>query len=727
MKAKLLKTTSRFFIVALLVAFLFPLSGCGGDQVSGGVIPTPASSPSPYAKTTLEGPWSGYEEGASSQWNAMFEEATRTFKFGNSTGTEWYKGTYTVDAGTTPRRMELSVGDSSNSWYIGKISYGIYKIENNTLSLAFFNPGVSARPASFTAFNVSGLVQRLFVLTPYLGGTPSPAPAPTPDSNVRIPTPMGFNALPADIINGTLNISLDSSISASEAYLFLVYHSANPSESGHPVSLAGSFFSEFLKGGKAGRPLTACKPKKADILSDPYSLYLRKHLEITKKNYEVAADLLARGIRPRPLTASELKAKGVELVKGKPKTNYLGHRRTFWIDFSQTAGIFLNRLCTCHALGEHCYVYVDDAAGDGDAAYYRDMNGFSRAMADYFDTTIYPLVHQRMGSEWNPGIDGDPRVYIVLSANFDNAYFQPTDEFPQDELPPGFYSNEAEIVYIDPRLFLEQSVQYVDDRIEFLEAVCGHEFSHLARFNQKYVESYGGVRQDLERGQATQDQEYSVGEGNSIFTENILLGRSITNNFPDLNKMRAQPLERYLRIPERCPLTSFVFNATYNGYIGIYETGFLSVQYLYERLGYEAVARLNQADGRTGLAALRGAAADQPYELYFDEMALALILSGRTADPLYNFNGADLTGGTDYNGTRLHQAWSALSNIDDYNQGFDVGQLINFPLPEISLIEWAPMFFRFFNMSGKSLVINITGLVPSAAGSGSVKAYFFYR
>ncbi|MFH0801411.1 MAG: hypothetical protein V2A78_03370 [bacterium] len=727
MNAGLSKTTGRFFIFVLLLAFLFPLSGCGGDQVSGGALPSPASSSSPWVKTTLEGPWNGYEEGASSQWNAAFGEAARTFKFGNSTGTEWYKGTYSVDTGTTPRRIELSVEDSSDSWYIGKISYGIYKIENNTLSLAFFNPGVSARPASFTAFNVSGLVQRLFVLTPYLGGTPSPAPVPTPDPNVQIPTPMGFNALPADITGGTLDISLDSSIQATEACLLLVYHSANPSYNGNLVPLAGSFFSGFIKSGKAGRPVTYCKPKKVDSLSDPYSLYLRNNLKSMQKNYELAATLLDKGIRPRPLTASELKARGALDKKGRVKTNYVGHKRTFWIDFSQTAGFYLNRLCTCHALGEHCYVYVDDSPTDGDAIYYRDMDGFARAMAAYFDTTIYPLVHQKIGSEWNPGIDGDPRVYIVLSANFDNAYFQPTDEYPQDELPPGYYSNYAEIVYIDPRLLLDESVKYVDDRLEFLEAVCGHEFAHLARFNQKYVESYAGVRQNLESGQATQDQEYSVGEGTSIFTENVLLGRSISNNFPPAASMRAQGLERYLRIPERCPLTSYAFNANYNNYLGIYETGFLNAQYAYERMGYDALARLNQADGRTGLASLRGAAADQPFELYFDELALTLLLSGRTQDPLYNFGGADLTGRTDYGGTRLHQAWSALTNIDDYNQGFDVGQLLNYPLPQIYLVEWAPMYFRFFNMGGKSLNIHITGLVPNAAGSGNVKAYFFYR
>lgn len=718
-----LRTVGRFFISVLLLACLFPLGGCGVGTVTGSAppsLPTPSGT-SPWLKTTLDGTWSGYEENSSLRWSMTFSEQARTFYFVDVAGTEWYRGTYTFDAGKIPVEIELSVADCSNSWYVGKISHGIYKIENNRLSLAFYNPGDASRPASFAAFSVRELTQRLFLMTPYISGTPAPAPVFTPDPNVQIPTPADFNALSANIVDGNLDISLASSTAATEAYLFLVYHSANPSEGGNPVTMNGAFSSEFRKAGKAGRPITAYRREKIASISDPAQDCLRKHLEIMRMGDQVMASLLAKGIRPRPLTASELKARGALDKKGRVKTNYVGQQKSFWI-INYTG--YALRFCTCQAMGEHCYVYVDN----NDDQNYKDIKVFTQSLASYFDTTIYPAVHQRIGSEWNPGIDGDSRVFIVLSATFNNAYFTQVDEVPQSEIPEGMHSNEAEIVYIDPRLRLEQSVQYVDDRLEFLEAVCGHEFTHLVRFNTKYVESYGGIPIEREDFISRWDQEVSVNEGCAIFTENVILGRGITNNYPGMNIMRAQNLEIYLEIPDWCLLTSYTFNITYNDWIGIYEMGFLIVQYLYEKLGDDAVARLNQADGRTGLASLRAAAGgDQSFEYFFDEQALSLLLAGRTSDPLYNFSGVDLTGATDYGGIHLHPAWSALTNLGYYSQGIDVGQLTNYPMPELDLMEWSPTFVRFFNLSGKGLNIHITGLVPPASGGGSVKAYFFYR
>jgi hypothetical protein len=719
MGLKLPDIITRFIVCSLLVIFSFQLTGCGGGTVTGGAIPSSGSSGgSTWEKTTLDGGWNGYEEGASSRWSGTFQESGRTFYFVSSTGAEWFRGTYSENSGAYPRELDLLVEDSSNSWYIGKTSYAIFKIENNTLSMAFFNPGVAARPSSFTAFSVRDFTQRLFVMKPIVEGTPAPAPVPTPDPNVRIPTPSDFNEITAEIKDGNLAISLPAS-SSTEAYLLLIYHSENPSESGNPVTIGGSFSSEFRKSGKPGNPLEVKNPVE-DHASPGYSnTSFRRHLELMRKSYDVMCSLFSKGIYPRPLTRQELKARGALDVQGKVKTNYVGQQRGFWIiDYND----YILRMCTCQAMGDHCYVYVDNA----DGKYYKDMKGFARSMASYFDATIYPLVHQRLGSEWNPGIDQDPRIFIVLSATFDNAYFTQVDEFPQSEIPEGMHSNEAEAVYIDPSLRLDPSIPYVDGNLEFLEAVCGHEFTHLVRFNTKFVESYGGIPIDRESFISRRDQEISVNEGCAIFTENIILGRGISNNFP-LGNLRAQNLESYLNYPERCPMSSSSFNMDWNEWIGIYETGFLVVQYMYEKMGYDSTARLNQADGRTGIASLRAAAGNHSFEYFYDAQALALILSGRTADPFYTFGGADLSGATDYSGTRLHQAWTILSNIDDYYRGIDVSQLLNIPLPRLDLIEWAPMYFRFFNMGGKSLNINISGLVPSSAGGGSVKAYFFYR
>ena len=97
---------------------------------------------------------------------------------------------------------------------------------------------------------------------------------------------------------------------------------------------------------------------------------------------------------------------------------------------------FVLRLVTPHA-----YWFVEDgvAAAQGDI----------EKSAALFEDAIYPRITGVFGREWTPGIDGDPRLYI-LNADLARVggYFSPDDEYPQAIRP---VSNEIEAVYMNAR------------------------------------------------------------------------------------------------------------------------------------------------------------------------------------------------------------------------------------------------------------------------------------
>jgi len=155
---------------------------------------------------------------------------------------------------------------------------------------------------------------------------------------------------------------------------------------------------------------------------------------------------------------------------------------------------------------------------------------------------------------------------------------------------------------------------------------------------------------------------------------------------------------------------------------GISNGNFLN---LYEKYGYDAISKLNQADGKLGIDSFYAATGSRTdFETAFDKQALSLLLGGKVSDTIYTINGVELSGGTNYGGTMLHNAWSAFTSSGDYDRGIDISKL-NTGTGNSNLYEWSPLYFKFFNMSG-SLNINITGL-KTGTGGGDIKAYFIYK
>jgi len=544
--------------------------------------------------------------------------------------------------------------------------------------------------------------------TAVIPSNPVVAPTTAPSSST-IPVPAGYQSLPLTISGGDLNISWNNSSSAQEAFLILIYHSLAPSDTANPLSISCTFDNPARS--SRGTTVSCMNRNNRNLRasSNPYKDYYINHLNKLKRDFEFLKTMLYRGKYPRELTSSELRVKGKIDRSGRFISSAIGDTKDFTVYYSSYSN--QKKTCECYAVGEHCYVYIDK---ENISTCFSNPSSYASSLAGYFDGTIYPLVHQYIGTEWSPGIDGDGHVYIVMVPGLDNAYFSFTDEYKQSDLPSGEVSNEAEVLYIDPMLFSSSS-EKADSKIALIQSVTGHEFTHMVRFNMKFVGS-GTKPVDFNTMASYFSTELSLHEGTSQFTENILLRRGISDNYTSIAAMRASGIEYYLDMAEFCSLTSAQFNYDMTGGGGIYEMGFFILQYLYEKKGYDSVTKLNKADGKMGLDSLYEAAGGRTeFENIFDKQSLSLLLSGRISDGNYSFQGVDLSGTTAYGSIRLHNVWSAFTNSGDYSKGIDITSLASDSVTT-NLYEWSPMFMKFYNLNG-SLTLN----------GGDIKAYFIYK
>ncbi|OHA68454.1 MAG: hypothetical protein A3A27_01535 [Candidatus Wildermuthbacteria bacterium RIFCSPLOWO2_01_FULL_47_18] len=95
-------------------------------------------------------------------------------------------------------------------------------------------------------------------------------------------------------------------------------------------------------------------------------------------------------------------------------------------------------------------------------------------LAGEFERTIYPTLTSTFGPEWSPGVDGDPKITILVHRMKKGAggYFREVDEHLKLEFPD---SNEKEMLYL--------ASDFVNTSLA--KAALAHEFTHLITYNQK--------------------------------------------------------------------------------------------------------------------------------------------------------------------------------------------------------------------------------------------------
>jgi immune inhibitor A len=110
----------------------------------------------------------------------------------------------------------------------------------------------------------------------------------------------------------------------------------------------------------------------------------------------------------------------------------------------------------------HAYLWVEEGRTVDPA----DL----RAAAEIFEQRTYPTVREFFGSEWTPGVDCDPHLFILHAGGLGGVagYYASKDEFPRAVRTD---SNEAEMFYIN--------LDSVSVNSDFYHGVLAHEFQHM--------------------------------------------------------------------------------------------------------------------------------------------------------------------------------------------------------------------------------------------------------
>jgi hypothetical protein len=93
------------------------------------------------------------------------------------------------------------------------------------------------------------------------------------------------------------------------------------------------------------------------------------------------------------------------------------------------------------------------------------------ALITEFDGRIYPLTRELLGAEWNPGVDRDPRIVLLLTPMIEGTfgYARP---FIDETRAEG--SNEAEMVYVNARTLSSPRTK-AELAASFAELIAYHE------------------------------------------------------------------------------------------------------------------------------------------------------------------------------------------------------------------------------------------------------------
>ena len=143
----------------------------------------------------------------------------------------------------------------------------------------------------------------------------------------------------------------------------------------------------------------------------------------------------------------------------------VGRRDSFFV-LDQRGNRYVPREAELRLVSERAYWYVEV----GQDVRPEDLE----RSATQFDTVTYPTVHRHFGTEWSPGIDGDPRISVFLgTVPGVGAYFSNWDEYPRTVFP---YSNEREMVHVN--------LGGTRPGTSGFDGTLAHEFQHMVHWNQ---------------------------------------------------------------------------------------------------------------------------------------------------------------------------------------------------------------------------------------------------
>jgi hypothetical protein len=146
----------------------------------------------------------------------------------------------------------------------------------------------------------------------------------------------------------------------------------------------------------------------------------------------------------------------------------VGHTRQFWVNnISDNTNYEIT--ADLRYAGPHVLMYVEQGAPID--------QGHLEDAARTFEEQIYPRTRALFGSEWQPGVDGDPRIVILNVQSMEGGilgYFSPRDSVPRSV---NRFSNEHEMFYMNVGAAPPGQPTYLD--------VLTHEFQHMIHWNEQ--------------------------------------------------------------------------------------------------------------------------------------------------------------------------------------------------------------------------------------------------
>ncbi|MBI2626142.1 MAG: hypothetical protein HYW69_00940 [Candidatus Nealsonbacteria bacterium] len=155
--------------------------------------------------------------------------------------------------------------------------------------------------------------------------------------------------------------------------------------------------------------------------------------------------------------------------------NALGENRVFNVESSYDSTKRAELSANLIKISPKLYWYADNVWwGKMTAQEKDDIKNYFNLLTEEFESKIYPTLTAAFGSEWNPGIDKDARITILVHPmkKESGGYTDTSDEYPKAQVPE---SNEREMIYLNS--------EHIKDDI--MKSFLAHEFVHLITFNQK--------------------------------------------------------------------------------------------------------------------------------------------------------------------------------------------------------------------------------------------------
>jgi hypothetical protein len=239
---------------------------------------------------------------------------------------------------------------------------------------------------------------------------------------------------------------------------------------------------------------------------------------LTKPNPPVDLFELTRSMRGREGTP----AKAGVPIRTTPLSESVGMSRPFWTyDFAQKKNLHIT--ATLQIVTDHAKWWVQDDITV-------DVNRL-RTNANFFESNIYPTNRRLYGSEWSPGIDGDPHINVLVAKIPGAAagYFSSSDELP---LWVNEFSAEKEMIYVNS-LAAQPGAAY-------LNSIVAHEFCHMIEFGRQKRSSVWfneGHAQLCEK-----ENGFTVGHAQTF----IQLPDTQLNDWPDIEQSQAYYGQAYL-------------------------------------------------------------------------------------------------------------------------------------------------------------------------------------